>query len=337
MSSKGNGNCGGGRIGIVVSTPENGYQRTLGNLQTVAFVSADPEILSISGSTSSNVTQVRFDINRDQLIGPTGSTGAAGEAITGPTGAGGGTGPAGLDGVTGPTGSSGLDGATGAPGATGPTGEPGLNGVTGQAGPTGSVGTTGSTGPTGSVGATGATGFGATGPTGFGATGPSGVTGPTGSQGEAGIGITGPTGPAGGGPLGPAGLFAYVSDVALINNGDPLPFISTQLSYGAGIVRQGSGFLLLPGIYQVAYLYSGFITQVDPVIAMSLMLDFVELPGSYIAATTAAADTALTISNTILIEVTDNQSILELRAGATTIGYTGDDIVRGSISITRMQ
>lgn len=101
-------------------------------------------------------------------VGPTGATGAAGQAgPVGPTGAKGNTG------AIGPTGAKGADGAVGPTGATGGIGPQGLVGATGATGPTGAAGSKGATGATGPTGATGARG-----PTGAtGATGPTGATG----------------------------------------------------------------------------------------------------------------------------------------------------------------
>ena len=197
------GDCEGGWI---LSTPQNDFHKHIGPDRTVEFVSADPDVLIITGSTTGNVTRVTFDIDTSSLVGPTGSTGptgptgAQGLSITGPTGEGdtGPTGPAGEDG--GPTGSTGPTGPTGATGEsiTGPTGPTGESstGATGATGATGSSGPTGSTGPTGSsgesiTGPTGSSGDSITGPTG--ATGGS-ITGPTGSSGES---VTGPTGASG--------------------------------------------------------------------------------------------------------------------------------------------
>ena len=83
--------------------------------------------------------------------------------IKGPTGSTGSTGPTGSNGATGPTGSTGPTGANGSSiqGATGPTGTPGATGPTGATGATG-FGATGATGPTGADGPSG----GPTGPTG---------------------------------------------------------------------------------------------------------------------------------------------------------------------------
>lgn len=174
-----------------------------------------------------------------QLSGPTGATGAQGNAGTpGPTGdtgpqgvagTNGTNGTTGLDGNTGATGAAGVPGATGDTGATGAAGTPGVAGVTGATGLPGTTGPTGDTGTTGAAGTPGVTGTtGATGSTGAqgvtgdtGATGIAGVTGVTGAQGITGVtgaqgitgvtgaqGITGTTGTTGvtgpTGPLGPA-------------------------------------------------------------------------------------------------------------------------------------
>ena len=165
--------------GWILGTPENGYHKKISRDNEVDFVSADPYVLSITASTSGNITTVKFDLDTGGLIGPTGEsitgpTGASSD-ITGPTGADGSTGPTG-DGITGPTGA-----ASNTTGPTGPTGES----IIGDTGPTGAASdVTGPTGPTGEsiVGATGPTG----------STGDS-ITGSTGS--------TGPTGPSGAGPV----------------------------------------------------------------------------------------------------------------------------------------
>ena len=198
----------------ILSTPENGYRKSIRPNQEVTLVSASPA-LSISAADGPNGSIVTFDINEEFLSGATGPTGAD-STVTGPTGPSitGATGPTGADStVTGPTGPS-ITGATGPTGAdstvTGPTGES-IIGPTGYTGPTGPASTvtgpTGEsiTGPTGYTGPTGADST-VTGPTGASITGPIGNTGPTGISitGPTGESITGPTGASITGPTGPA-------------------------------------------------------------------------------------------------------------------------------------
>ena len=100
-----------------------------------------------------------------------------------------------IKGPTGSTGSTGPTGGTGATGATGSTGATGANGSSIQ-GATGPTGVSGPTGPTGATGATGFGSTGATGPTGADgpAGGPTGPTGPTGISITANYVITSPLG-----------------------------------------------------------------------------------------------------------------------------------------------
>jgi len=164
----------------IISTPENGYRKKIEPEREVSFVSANPNLLSITASNLGNTTTVLFDINEGVLggqTGPTGQTGPIGESITGPTGPisesiTGPTGPIG-ESITGPTGPIGesITGPTGpiGEGVTGPTGEQGES-ITGPTGPI----SEGLTGPTGPIGES--------------------ITGPIGPIGE---GVTGPTGPTG--------------------------------------------------------------------------------------------------------------------------------------------
>jgi hypothetical protein len=84
--------------------------------------------------------------------------------------------------LEGPTGAAGPTGSTGPTGVAGPTGPQGTQGVSGIAGATGATGAVGPTGARGDTGPQGAQGF-------------SGLIGPTGSTGATGPSVTGPQGP----------------------------------------------------------------------------------------------------------------------------------------------
>lgn len=110
-------------------------------------------------------------VNRKDIPGYTGNTGAAGNRFIGA-------------GVTGPTGATG--GSPTGPRGFGPTG---YTGYQGPAGPTGNTGTPGVTGATGGTGATGSS-VGPAGPTGPGATGATGLPGSVGVRGANGPVVT---------------------------------------------------------------------------------------------------------------------------------------------------
>jgi len=107
-------------------------------------------------------------------------------------------------------------------GPQGPQGEPGDTGPQGEIGPAGPQGPKGDTGPQGEIGPAGADGpKGDTGPQGE--IGPAGADGPKGDTGDQGPqGIEGPQGPTGN-----TGDSAYLSWLALGNDGTPEDFINS--------------------------------------------------------------------------------------------------------------
>jgi hypothetical protein len=163
-----------GATGIIGPTGSIGLTGPTGNTGGIAFAAtgATAPALTTPGAiwldTSSGRYFVRYESQFIEIgvqgeVGPTGSIGATGPSVTGPTG------PEST--VTGPTGP--VSDVTGPTGSVGPTGE------TGSAGPTGPVSDV--TGPTGSVGPTGPSG----GPTGeAGPTGPAGLASITGANGQ---------------------------------------------------------------------------------------------------------------------------------------------------------
>lgn len=209
---------------FTISSPTSGNATQLQGRAVAATAPATGTVLTYNGSSWAAAQGVS---------GPTGPSGADGSVIYSGSGApSAGVGKSGdwyIDTGTGRLYGPKASGAWGAGisiqgGPTGPTGPQ----VTGPTGPVSNV-----TGPTGSTGATGASPTGPTGPTGASVTGPTGSvggTGPTGPQ------VTGPTGPSGGptgatGPTGPAyresvGVVTATGTVTLSSSSGRYQFIT---------------------------------------------------------------------------------------------------------------
>lgn len=206
---------------------------------------------------------------------------------------------------------------------------------------------TGPTGPTGSTGEsiTGPTGESITGPTGESITGPTGesITGPTGEgiTGPTGEGITGPTGESITGPTGPQAqtdaLFTYTTtdvDNPFYNLNTQIPFVVAALVYGSAITMSAPDVILSPGLYQVSYTYSGFPFETNSFVGY-LKLNGITINGSLVGASTDP-NFVSAISTTLLVNVTQPASVLQMWTATSSVGFTDTTLTRASLNVVRL-
>ena len=191
-------------------------------------------------------------------------------------------------------------------GAKGASANAGIGGGGGGGGPTGATGATGATGPTGATGSTGPAG--ATGPT-----GPTGATGPTGPT-----GATGATGPAG--TSVPASSNLTPVTVSANTTGDQT-LQEVSLTAGALNTLLAANLIHGSGYFTIAAL------QI-PAITFKAKLCTVSGCGSGTVVTLASITSAATVA------ATNNGWNLQLMAGTSTVGATGNLWVHGAPGLT---